>query len=566
VTTPTFPEDLSLASYFLFDRLTEGLGDKTAIRFGDRAYTYRAVADKSRRMAGLLAASGTRRGERVLIILPDVPPFAWAFFGTLARGAVVAMGNPLAPPETLSYLVSYTRATSVITVPSVAAALAPLVEDASSEVLSVFVVPDVATGADPEARIPDFAGSSKLRELAPLLAETAPAEPSSLPRVHRDEPAIWLFTSGSTGEPKANVHTHRDFAFNTEVYAKRTVGYAQGDVTISVPRLFFGYATGTNLMFPFAVGATTGLFSERPTPESLAKAIATYKPTVVTNVPTMLGKLLEHDEELRKSGEAGLDLASVRFSLSAGEALPEPLLRRWLDRFASDVYDGIGSAEMFHIYASNRPGDIKPGSLGKVVEGYELRVLPEEAEGSGATPCAPGEIGVLWVKGDSVSLGYWLDRNKSWSTFHGHWCRTGDLFHVDAEGYLYFAGRADDLLKVGGQWVAPLEVEECLLRHAAVAAAAVIGVEEDGLVKTKAFVVTRQGARPGDVLAAELQEHVKTTLARYKYPRAIEFVDDLPKNDRGKVDKKALRARERSSSSASGTSREPRSGERGSAS
>ncbi|MEA2746895.1 MAG: hypothetical protein QOI41_1038, partial [Myxococcales bacterium] len=218
-------------------------------------------------------------------------------------------------------------------------------------------------------------------------------------------------------------------------------------------------------------------------------------------------------------------------------------LARWNERFHSDVYDGIGSAEMFHIYASNRPGDIKIGSLGKVVEGYELRVLPEDAEGAGATPCAPNEIGVLWVKGDSVSQGYWLDRDKSWTTFHGHWCRTGDLFHVDEEGYLYFAGRADDLLKVGGQWVAPLQVEECLLGHSAVAACAVIGVEDEGLVKTKAFVVLRSGHTKSPALGTELQEHVRTKLAKYKYPRVVEFVDDLPKNDRGKVDKKALRAR-----------------------
>jgi benzoate-CoA ligase family protein len=528
----TFPEDLSLARYFLFDRLDEGLGGKVAIRFGDRSYSYDVVAQKTRKMNGLLASAGVRRGERVLIVLPDVPPFAWALFGTLARGAVVAMGNPLAPPETLRYLVRYTRATCVVTTPGVAEALRAEVEGAASEVQAVFVVPDAATGEDPEKLIEGFTARGKLHELAPVLDAAFAAD--VLP-VHRDEPAIWLFTSGSTGEPKANVHTARDFAFNTEVYAKSTVGYRRDDVTISVPRLFFGYATGTNLMFPFAVGATTGLFSERPSPESLAKAIATYRPTIITNVPTMLGKLLEYDEHTK------LDLGTVRFSLSAGEALPEPLLRRWLDRFASDVYDGIGSAEMFHIYASNRPGDVKPGSLGKVVSGYELRVLPEEADGAGAAPCAPGEIGVLWVRGDSVSQGYWLDRDKSFRTFHGHWCRTGDLFRVDEEGYLYFAGRADDLLKVGGQWVAPLEVEESLLGHPAVSAAAVIGIDEDGLVKTKAFVVLRAGHDPSPSLATDLQEHVKTNLARYKYPRVVEFVADLPKNDRGKVDKKALR-------------------------
>ena len=551
------PEDLSLARYFLFDRLDEGLGAKVALRFGDRSWTYQAVARKSRKMAGLLAAHGVRRGERVLLVLPDTPPFAWAFFGTLTRGAVVAMGNPHAPIENLEYLVKYTRATAVITVPETAEALRKTVEAGGSEVQAVFVVPDVATGEDPEQKIAALtgtsgaAGSGKLRkiiELAPALEAAAEADVTP---VHRDEPAIWLFTSGSTGEPKANIHTGRDFAFNTEVYAKKTVGYRRDDITVSVPRLFFGYATGTNLMFPFAVGATAALFSERPTPESLANAFAMYRPTVVTNVPTMLGKLLEHDAELTAAGKPGLDLSSIRFSLSAGEALPGPLLSRWNERFHSDVYDGIGSAEMFHIYASNRPGDIKIGSLGKAVEGYELRVLPEEAEGAGATPCAPNEIGVLWVKGDSVSQGYWLDRDKSWTTFHGHWCRTGDLFHVDEQGYLYFAGRADDLLKVGGQWVAPLQVEECLLGHPAVAACAVIGVEDEGLVKTKAFVVLRGGHAGSAALGTELQDHVRAKLAKYKYPRVVEFVDDLPKNDRGKVDKKTLRARGRRNEGAS---------------
>jgi benzoate-CoA ligase family protein len=534
------PEDLSLARYFLYDRLAEGLGSKVALRFGDRSWTYEAVARKSRKMAGLLAARGVRRGERVLIVLPDAPPFVWSFFGALTRGAVVAMGNPHGPVESIAYLVAYTRATAVITTPEVAASLRATVEAPGSEVQVVLVVADVATGEDAEQRIAGFVPSAKMLELAPALDAAEEAEVTS---VHRDEPAIWLFTSGSTGEPKANIHAGRDFAFNTEVYAKQTVGYRRDDVTVSVPRLFFGYATGTNLMFPFAVGATAALFSERPTPESLANAFAMYRPTVVTNVPTMLGKLLEHDAELTASGKAGLDLSSVRFSLSAGEALPGPLLDRWNERFASDVYDGIGSAEMFHIYASNRPGDIKVGSLGKAVAGYELKVLPEDAEGAGAAACAPGEIGVLWVKGDSVSQGYWLDRDKSWKTFHGHFCRTGDLFHMDEEGYLYFAGRADDLLKVGGQWVAPLQVEECLLGHASVAACAVIGVEEEGLLKTKAFVVLRAGHVESPALAVELQDHVRAKLAKYKYPRVVEFVADLPKNDRGKVDKKALRAR-----------------------
>jgi benzoate-CoA ligase family protein len=540
---PQFAEDLNLADYFLFDRIAEGLGAKDAIRYGARAYTYELVAQRSRAFTALLANAGVRRGERVLLVLPDAPPFAWAFFGTLARGAVIAMGNPDSKIEQIEYLVGYTRATAVVTIPRVADALrdARAKNGVGREVLKIWVVPDTATGEDPEA--PSGALADDLvEELATALARTEPLR-DPIP-IHRDEPAIWLFTSGSTGEPKANVHMHRDFAFNTEVYAKATVGYAKDDVTISVPRLFFGYATGTNLMFPFAVGATVGLFSERPTPESLVNAIQTYRPTVITNVPTMLGKVLEHDEALRAKGEPGLDMSQVRFSLSAGEALPEALLSRWLARFGSDVYDGIGSAEMFHIYASNRPGDIKPGSLGKAVAGYELRILPEDAEGPGAAPCAPGEIGILWVKGDSVSLGYWLDRDKSWKTFHGHWCRTGDLFRIDEAGYLYFAGRADELLKVGGQWLAPVEVEECLMKHEAVQLAAVIGVEDGGLVKPKAFVVLRAAFIGSETLAVELQTFVKARLLPHKYPRLVEFVSDVPKNDRGKVDRKALRARQ----------------------
>jgi acyl-coenzyme A synthetase/AMP-(fatty) acid ligase len=294
-------------------------------------------------------------------------------------------------------------------------------------------------------------------------------------------------------------------------------------------------------MFPFAVGATVGLFSERPTPASLTAAIQQYQPTVITNVPTMMSKLLNHDE----AGQA-IDMSSVRFQLSAGEALPPALLERFVARWPCDVYDGIGSAEMFHIYVTNRPGDIRPGSLGRVVEGYEIRILPEDAEGPGATPLPPGETGVMWVKGDSVALGYFQDREKSWKTFHGHWCRTGDLFRLDDDGYLWFSGRADALLKVSGQWVAPLELEQCLMSHSAVNIAAVIGAEQEGLTRVKAFVVLRESARgtEGEELREALKQHVRNTLAPHKTPRWVIFTEELPRNDRGKIDRKTLQARE----------------------
>ncbi|MCI0452578.1 MAG: benzoate-CoA ligase family protein [Candidatus Latescibacteria bacterium] len=549
---PTFPEDFNLADYFLFDRLREGRGSHPAIRFGARAYTYYDVAARARALASYLGAIGMAPEARVYIVLPDVPPFAWAFFATLARGGVVAMGNPAAPRDDLAYVVDYTRTAVLVTLPSVAADLAPALH-ASPHLAGVLLVPDVATGEDPEGpcEIPAVLRGARFRVDSLFDAVAAGrCDARELPHVRRDDPAIWLFTSGSTGRPKAATHTHRDFAYNTEVYAKRTVGYRADDVTVSVPRLFFGYATGTNLMFPFAVGATAAFFSERATPEALAGAIAMYHPTVVTNVPTMMSKLLDHDDALRARGEKGLDFSCIRFHLSAGEALPPPLLERFAARFHNDVYDGIGSAEMFHIYASNRPGDVKPGSLGRAVDGYEIRILPTDAMEAGAPDVPRGEVGVMWVRGDSVAMCYHGDRDKSWETFHGPWCRTGDLFRMDDEGYLWFCGRADSLFKVGGVFVAPLEIEECLMEHDAVALAAVIPAEEAGLVKPKAFVSLRDGVTATDASAREklchaLQEHVKARLSKHKYPRWVVFVDDLPKNDRGKIDRKLLIDRER---------------------
>lgn len=553
---PTFPDEFNLADYFLFDRLREGLGHVVALRYGERSWSYADVAERSLAVARALL-SRMEPEQRVYIVLPDCPPFAWTFFGTLAAGGVVTMGNPDSPTDDLLRVIDYVEPRVLVTVPRVASALHKLAESRGSEgspLPRMLLVPETATGEDPEAPI---AGGIALPPSAEPLALAVSAHEGGrgwgrLPPTHRDDQAIWLFTSGSTGRPKAAMHTHRDFAFNTEVYAKGTVGYRRGDVSVSVPRLFFGYATGTNLMFPFAVGATVGMFSERPTPESLTQAIALYRPTIVTNVPTMLGKLLEHDDALRAEGKPGLDFSCIRFHLSAGEALPPALLDRFAARFHNDVYDGIGSAEMFHIYASNRPGDIRPGSLGRVVDGYTIRILADDAEGPVAPELPRGETGVMWVRGDSVALGYYQDRDKSWGTFHGHWCRTGDLFRLDEEGYLHFSGRADDLLKVSGIWVAPTEVEHCLMEHAAVALCAVIGaLDEEQLIRPKALVVLKADARARlDDAAARaeltesLQHHVKARLSKHKYPRWVVFCDDLPKNDRGKVDKKALKESE----------------------
>ena len=309
------------------------------------------------------------------------------------------------------------------------------------------------------------------------------------------------------------------------------MGVNENDLTVSVPKLFFGYATGTNLLFPFAAGGATALFPERSTPEKMFEIIEAYRPTILTSVPTMINSMLA------VSDAGSRDLSSLRMCLSAGEALPVELYRRWVEAFGVEIYDGIGSAEMFHIYITNRPGDVKPGSLGRVVEGYEAEVV--DAEGRAV---ATEEMGTLRIKGDSAALCYWQAHEKSKATFAGDWCTTGDQFHVDSEGYYWYHGRTDDMLKVSGVFVAPAEIENCLLQHDAVLEAAVVGHDDgSGLFKPKAFLVLREGHAAGEELAQSIKEFVKSRLALYKYPRWVEFVPSLPKNDRGKIDRKALK-------------------------
>jgi acyl-coenzyme A synthetase/AMP-(fatty) acid ligase len=307
------------------------------------------------------------------------------------------------------------------------------------------------------------------------------------------------------------------------------LGLGEDDVFVSVSRLFFGYGTGTNLMFPFAVGGKAVLFPDKPTAERLFDHIEKHRVTVLTNVPAMIRQMVD--------AERPADLSSVRICLSAGEALPAELYERWKGRWpGAEILDGIGSAEMFHIYITNRLGDVKLGSLGKLVPGYDARIV----DASGAD-VPVGETGRLWVKGDSTALCYWRQQEASRATFRGDWCITADLFRRDEEGYFYYEGRVDDMLKVRGQFVSPLEIENCLATHPAVRECAVVGVDDGaGLTVPKAFVALREGTEPTDALATELQEHAKTTLTRYKFPRQVAFVDALPRNDRGKILRRAL--------------------------
>jgi acyl-coenzyme A synthetase/AMP-(fatty) acid ligase len=310
------------------------------------------------------------------------------------------------------------------------------------------------------------------------------------------------------------------------------LGYRQDDVVLPVPKLFFGYARDATALFTFGVGAAGIIFPERSTPELIFGLIELRRPTVVVQVPTMMNAMVNHPDAGRH------DLGSVRYCISSGEALPEELYRRWVECFGVEVLDGVGSSEAYHIYLSNRPGAVRPGSVGQVVPGYEARIVDGEGR-----DCPDSEPGELWISGESTALMYWDDHEKSKRTFAGDLIRTGDLFARDADGHFWYRGRADDLLKVGGIWVAPLEIENCLLGHAAVAECAVVGYEQDGLVRPRAYVVLVEPTEPNDELATELQDFVRARLSPHKYPREVCFLPELPKTASGKLDRKALRAR-----------------------
>ncbi len=514
-----FPERFNMADYFLYHNVEEGREHKTCLYFRDDSYTYGDAVRLSNRAGGALRAAGVGAEDRVLLALPDCPEFAWTWFATSRIGGVITMVNPLLHADDYRYYLEYTRARAAVI---------------DESLVEVFAEAMATTGAK---HLREVLVVGRERGEFTSFAESCAAMPDELTPAdtHRDDIAIWLFTSGSTGQPKGAVHLQHDLPFNTEVYAKRVLGIGEDDLTVSVPKLFFGYATGTNLLFPFAVGGATALFAERSTPEKLFEVIERFRPTVLTSVPTMINGMLNLESATAP------DLSSLRMCLSAGEALPVELYERWMATFGVEILDGIGSAEMFHIYITNRPGDVKPGSLGRIVEGYEAEIV----DGDGRAAVQTGEMGTLRIKGDSAALCYWQAHEKSKETFAGDWCTTGDQFHVDAEGYYWYHGRTDDMLKVSGVFVAPVEIENCLLQHDAVLECAVVGHDAgDRLVKPKAFIVLREGRTPDAALEQDIKEFVKTNLAYFKYPRWIEFVASLPKNDRGKIDRKQLKGRQ----------------------
>lgn len=516
----TVPDRLNMAEWFLDARLGEGRGDKVAIYYRDQEITYREVIRASCRVTNLLRAHGLRIEDRVQLLLLDTPEFAYAYFGALRAGCVAVPTNTWLTEADYAYYLEYARPRAVIVDAEVYPRLEPVWRAAPYP--PIVIVVD-RSGAPAPAGTLDWNA-----ELA-RQPDEARTEPT-----YRDDFATWLSSSGSTGKPKCVVHMHHDFVWNTVAYAQRTLGLTSADVTLSAPKLFFGYALASNMLFPFSVGGACVLVPERVAAEDYFALLARYRATQFITVPTTIAKMVE---ALGAGAAAGHDLSALHSLVSAGEALPGALYRAWRQATGVEIYDGIGSAEMFHVYITNRPGDVKEGSLGRIVDGYTHRLIDDDGR-----EVPSGEIGTLVITGPSAGAGYWRMRDQSRATFWGDSVRGSDKFFVDQDGYFWFCGRGDDMLKCSGVYVSPVEVENCLLGHPAVREAGVVGVRDGaGLEKAWAFVELADGHDPSSALADALVAHARAHLAAFKAPRRIEFVAALPRTETGKIRRAELR-------------------------
>ncbi|WP_315740523.1 benzoate-CoA ligase family protein [Bradyrhizobium sp. SZCCHNR1093] len=499
---------------WLLDRNVEaGRGDKLAYTDTVSELTYRGLQQQTCRVANMLRRLGVRREERVAMIMLDTVDFPAVFLGAMRAGVVPVPLNTLLTSEQYAYVLADCRARVLF----VSEALYPVVKDIVGRMPDLDCV--VVSGAN--------AFGHK------LLTEELARESDQFDTVatHEDEPAFWLYSSGSTGMPKGVRHLHGNLAATAETYASQVLGIRESDVCLSAAKLFFAYGLGNALTFPLSVGATTILNSERPTPALMFKLLNRYNPTIFYGVPTLFAAML-HDESLRheKAGSA------LRICTSAGEALPESVGNAWKARFDVDILDGVGSTELLHIFLSNAPGDIKYGSSGRPVPGYQVRLVNEAGQ-----DVPDGEVGEMLVHAPSAGEGYWNQRHKTRSTFEGYWTRTGDKYVRDADGRYTFCGRSDDMFKVSGIWVSPFEVESALITHPSVLEAAVVPeADPEELLKPKAYVVLRPSV-DRSTLHEALKEHVKQKIGPWKYPRWIEVVDSLPKTATGKIQRFKLR-------------------------
>lgn len=470
------------------------------------SYTYAEIDQRANRFANLLRARGLTHRERVLLCLEDSVDFPVCFLGAMRAGAVPVPLNTLLTAKDYAYIVADSEAKLLV--------------------VSAALLPAWQTVFDSPAPLDTLVSgkSDAYRSLDAALAEMSDAY--AVASTRRDEPAFWLYTSGTTGNPKGVIHRHGDLEFTAQTYGRNILGITADDIVFSAAKLFFAYGLGNALTFPFSVGATVVLTSTRPTPTVVKAILARHRPTLFCGVPTLYAMLLSEAELPPRD--------RLRMCISAGEALPETLLQRWRDGVGLDILDGIGTTEMLHIFVSNSVGDIAPGTTGRAVPGYEVRVVDEHGRETAADA-----IGDLEVRGDSAAVGYWKLPELSSATFRDGWVRTGDKYLRRPSGHLVYCGRRDDLLKVGGIYVSPMEVENALLAHPAVVEVAVVGAEDaDKLIKPKAIVVTRS---PSSALAEELIAHVRSRLADYKRPRWIEFVEALPKTATGKIQRYKLR-------------------------
>jgi benzoate-CoA ligase family protein len=469
---------VNLADYLLQQPTSQIITD-------EHTYSHSEIVARTNQAAQVFKEAGLLPEERLLLALPDGIDYVAALLGALKVGAAVVMVNPGLPEAEIQDLVHYTRA-------------------------SVAVSSHSLRGL--KANVKDLRHDNSNFEAFPS---------------HLDDNALWLFSGGTTGRPKAVLQSHGSFINTTELYAKKFLQYSQHDRTLSVPKLFFGYATGSNLFFPLSVGGSSILFAEKCTPEKLFEQIQRHRPTVLVNVPTLVNQMVHHPQAERQ------DLSSIRVCTSAGEALPESLYAHWKKTFPGvELLDGLGTAEMWHIFLSNHPHDVRPGSLGKAVPGFEVKIADDDGH-----ELPRGEVGRLWVAGDSRALCYWQRSQESQQALRGRYFASSDLMLQDSDGYFYYCGRADELLKVAGRWLAPQEVESCLLTHPGVKECAVIGqISSDGLTRPHAVVVLQ-----GQVSEEQLKAHVLAHLEPYKHPRSVTFVDQLPRTHLGKVDRGALR-------------------------